>query len=518
MKHTTCYKLIAFVSILSLFLLTPISTHAAFPDAAEYHTVQPGETWGSIAAYYGTAVESIWKTNGVVNPSLLREGMRLFIPEIGQFVGAEVLSFDPGTSVWKTALRTGSSLSTIMLVNGLSNPFAAQSQRLYMPNYQASIVLVPSTPVASDITSTPTADSQPTPLPLTPGNAIITARAGIQGHFSIPDDDRHRVLDMIAYELEFDWVKVQVDWSKIEYAPGMYSVELEQLDLFMDDAFNRQLNILLSIVKAPDWARNTTEEDGPPVDYNLYNEFVKFIVLRYKYKLTAVEIWNEPNLSREWRGGTLSGAEYVRLLAGAYETVKREDGRILVISAGLAPTGTTNDIAIDDRLYLRQMYDAGLGNYVDAVGIHPYGWANPPQIRCCNDPNGPPTHNDHPSFFFLDTIEDYRDIQTEYGDSDHPLWATEFGWGSMDGLGLEVTAEQPFIAYVNQDQQAQYIREAYLMAQNWDFMGPMFLWNLNVATLDGFDINQAAYSILRDIEHPRPAYNALRDMPKIQEE
>jgi hypothetical protein len=326
------------------------------------------------------------------------------------------------------------------------------------------------------------------------------------------------LLDMVAYQLQFTWVKVQVDWSIIEYAPDQYSIELDKLDAFMQDATTRELYILLSVVKAPDWARATVEEDGPPRDYQEYYDFLRFLIERYSYRINAMEVWNEPNLRREWNGAAMSGGEYVRLLSGAYQTIESMDPRITVISAGLAPTGVTNETSIDDRLYLRQMYEAGLAANTDVVGIHPYGWANPPQLRCCNDPSGPPTHNNHPTFFFLNTIEDYRAIQTEFGDSSRQLWATEFGWGTMEGLSLPLPNDQPFFEFVNQEQQSRYIRDAYLMAQQWDFMGPMFLWNLNVATLDGYvDPNQAGYSILIDINHARAAYNVLRDTPKSDE-
>jgi hypothetical protein len=241
-------------------------------------------------------------------------------------------------------------------------------------------------------------------------------------------------------------------------------------------------------------------------------------VQRYRFKLAAIEVWNEPNLGHEWTGDTISGAEYVDLLRGAYDTIKQEDARILVISAGLAPTGVTDGVnSVNDRDYLRQMYEAGVADYADAIGIHPYGWANPPNIRCCNSPDGPPTHNDHPSFFFLNTIEDYRAIQEEFSDSERQLWATEFGWGTMEGLDLPVPEEQPFIGYMGAVQQAEYDRDAFLIGQQWDFMGPMFLWNLNVATLDGYDTNHGAYSLLVEVDRPRLAYEVLRDTPRIND-
>ncbi|NDJ33840.1 MAG: cellulase family glycosylhydrolase, partial [Chloroflexi bacterium] len=362
----------------------------------------------------------------------------------------------------------------------------------------------------------------PEPPPTTPATTglpdeLDTSLIGLQGHFVIPDQ-QDMLLDMSAYDLKVGWVKQQVDWAVIEYIPGDYTVYLGALDGFVNGAFDRNMNVLLSFAHAPDWARTTTDQDGPPTNYEDYYRFVTFILNRYKGKVQAVEVWNEPNLRREWVGAELNGASYVELLAGAYPVIKAVDPSIVVVSAGLAPTGVTSDLAVDDRLYFRQMYEAGVQQHADAIGIHPYGWANPPEVLCCGQPGSGPSHNDHPSFFFLDTIQDYRAIQAEFGDSERPLWATEFGWGTMQSLGLEVPAEQPFFQHVNEQQQAMYIVDAFRLAQTLDYMGPMFLWNLNVATLDGFDPNQAGYSILRDeLDRPRPAYEQLRDYPRSTE-
>ena len=36
----------------------------------------------------------------------------------------------------------------------------------------------------------------------------------------------------------------------------------------------------------------------------------------------AIEIWNEPNIDREWPAGMIYGAEYTQLLAAAYTAIK----------------------------------------------------------------------------------------------------------------------------------------------------------------------------------------------------
>ncbi len=508
--------------VISLLLLTGCgqASGSVAAQSAEFYTVSAQDTWQAIAVQYAVPVTAIWQSNGVTNPRLLHEGQRLLIPETFGPIGENILFTEmiPEAGLWWTALRSGSPPSALMYLNGWSTPAQAHYQNVAAPDMRGHIVAV----------AGGTAINTPTPMPptvqanatdITSSNIPLhRSRLGIQGHFSIPDDQRQRLLDKVAYTLEFTWVKTQVDWSRIEYLPGHYSVELDKLDGFVDDSFNRGLNILLSVVKAPDWARATVEEDGPPTDYTLYYDFLRLLAGRYGNKVAAIEVWNEPNLRREWNGGTLSGAEYLGLLAGAYQAIKEINPNIIVISAGLAPTGVTNEMARNDRLFLREMYQAGLPSYADAVGVHPYGWANPPWSRCCGDSGGVPTHNDDPGFFFLNTIEDYRAIQAEFGDTARQLWATEFGWGTVEGLDIPVPDEQPFFAYVNQEQQGTYIINAFLMAQEWAFMGPMFLWNLNVAGLDGhIDANQAGYSIMIQEDRPRPSYLAIRDYPKTDQ-
>jgi polysaccharide biosynthesis protein PslG len=520
-KLAGLFKRIGVVTFLVFIYPGGSVVHAAPGPQFDLYEVQPGDTGTSIAAQYGITAEALWRANGVINPSQISEGQQLFIPDdAGGHLETSLSTYQVSgeQSIIQAAFQSSNLLSSLLILNGLPSPAQGLGQQIYTADMQA----MPA--VAEQPTPVPTQSQPDAPTPVpgqvedVPSGAILEAKAGIQLHYSVPNNQLQDLLDMTAYDLEFRWVKVQVDWALTEYMQGHYSVELDKLDQFMDSAYNRNRKILLSVVKAPDWARSTTDLDGPPTDYNTYYNFLRFLIQRYRFKLAAIEVWNEPNLGREWTGGTLSGSEYVNLLRGAYETVKKEDARIVVISAGLAPTGISDGVnSMDDRDYLRQMYDAGVADYADAIGIHPYGWANPPEIRCCNSPDGPPTHNNDPSFFFLNTIEDYRAIQEEYGDSDRQLWATEFGWGTMEGLDLPVPEEQPFIGYLGAVQQAEYDRDAFLIGQQWDFMGPMFLWNLNVATLDGYDPNQGAYSILAQIDRPRLAYDVLRDTPRIND-
>jgi polysaccharide biosynthesis protein PslG len=495
-------------------------TAAKEPDQqSTFYAVRGDDTWVSISARFLIPTHDLWASNGIVNPSRLAEGQQIFVPIERPKARGQVLASDRNPALAWVALHGSVPLTSLIMLNGITVPYLRRGEQLAAP-VQQQIAEVPAATVPpAQSTPVPVGPSNPEPTPV-PGTALRRSLLGIQGHFAIQEDERRLLLDKVAYKLEFGWVKTQADWSRIEYSPGQYSVYLDDLDKFVDDAQNRELNVLLSVVKAPEWARGTSDRAGPPTDYNTYYNFLRFLVDRYRGKVQAIEVWNEPNLRHEWANGEpLSGAAYVGLLTGAYDAIKSTDSSITVISAGLAPTGVNNDDAKNDRLYFREMYEAGLAQHTDVIGIHPYGWANPPWARCCVDLGGVPTHNNDPSFFFMNTVEDYRAIQAEFGDSDRKMWATEFGWGTMDGLELDVPPEQPFFAYLDQHKQAEYIVAAFQIAQQWDFMGPMFLWNLNIGALDGaIDANQAGYSILgNEPDRPREAYRTLVDMPKTDD-
>ena len=74
----------------------------------------------------------------------------------------------------------------------------------------------------------------------------------------------------------------------------------------------------------------------------------------------------------------------------------------------------------------------------------------------------------------------------------------------MDTRGWEYARE------VTEAQQADYIVRAFQMGDELDWVGPMFLWNLSLATIWGPEDPTSAYSLLRPDSSYRPAYIALR--------
>jgi polysaccharide biosynthesis protein PslG len=365
------------------------------------------------------------------------------------------------------------------------------------------------TPLPS-ATSAPTFTPEPA-YPLYTGTPIDQEDTGVQIHLHREDLD-----GLMAHleQLGVGWVKSQVSWKLYEPGPGEYDdFRLGELDRLVARAEEAGIRVMLSVAKAPEWSRWTTEMDGPPRDPARFRAFMAFLAGRYQGRVAAYELWNEPNLQREWYGVPLSAAALVELIAAGAEGVRAVDGEAALISAAPATTGVNDGVvAIDDRVYLREMVAAGVTEVVDAIGAHPYGWANRAEATADAPGPGAPSHSNHPSFFFADTLNDYRAILVQGGQPDMAIWVTEFGWGSYQRLERDPPAEVSYMAYVDEWQQALYTMRAYEMAAEMGGLGPMMLWNLNFGPTFGAAYPESAYSLLRPDGSPRPVYRTLATM------
>src|SRR5690606_36100890 len=145
----------------------------------------------------------------------------------------------------------------------------------------------------------------------------------------------------------------------------------------------------------------------------------------------------------------------------------------------------TNDgvTAVADRVFLEQMYQAGIAPFADAIGVHPSGFGNPPDADCCGNNRPAVTGwDDQAAFFFLETLRDYRAIQNRYDDSGAFLWVTSFGWGSAEGINTVLNPDYGYVAFTDAQEQAQYMVRAYQLARDLSYVGPMFLDNLNICS------------------------------------
>lgn len=364
------------------------------------------------------------------------------------------------------------------------------------------------TATAVSPTITPTATPEPPKFPMYEGAPLSPDLIGVQIH--LRDEDQDWLFDHLT-ALGVGWVKVQISWKLYQPAPNEYHAErFAELDAFIDQANVLGIKVMLGVSKAPEWSRPTTELDGPPSDFALFEQFTAYLASRYTGKVAAYELWNEPNLLREWNGRSLNASELVTLIQFGATGVRQHDTQAVIISGAPATTGINDGVtAVDDRVYLQQMLASGVGNIVDAIGIHPYGASNPPDSTTSAPDPVTSSHNNHPSFFFLDTLIDYQTLLTQ-ANINKPIWVTEFGWGTFENIAQTTPLGAEFMLQTSEWQQAEYIARAYELSQTMPTVGPMMLWNLNFAPLLGQDFSESGYSILNADGAPRPAYLTLQ--------
>ncbi|MBC7813065.1 MAG: hypothetical protein H7175_18050 [Burkholderiales bacterium] len=321
-------------------------------------------------------------------------------------------------------------------------------------------------------------------------------------------------------KLETHWIKHQVRWELMEVEEDQ--IDWTVLDIVLPTAHEHGIKVMLSIVTAPDWAREPgvdTSRHGPPADNQDYADFVTAIIERYPGMVHAVEVWNEQNLDREWTSARgLSAANYVALLRTTYQAIKEIDPGIIVISGALSPTGLSDGVrAWDDFTYLEQLIEAGMLNYADCVGAHHNGYNVPPSMTWDNVPNDPtarfrgPFDNPHHSWSFRSTLQTYA-FKIEQAGGDQKLCVTEFGWPSIEDMaGMPAGFE--FAADNTLEEQRDWTIEAINNMQEWDIVWLAFLWNLNYGPQAGWasDNDNVPYSIIGRDWNFRPIYGAFGD-------
>jgi hypothetical protein len=330
-------------------------------------------------------------------------------------------------------------------------------------------------------------------------------------------------------QLGFNWIKQQVQWKIFETQAG--NINFEKLDWIRAEADQQQgVSILLSVLAAPDWAREPGFDAnvvGPPRDNATFARFVGSLADRYcDSSVRAIEVWNEQNLHYEWGNKPISASEYVQLLKEASAAIRAECKSMLVVSGAPTPAGTNRRadgfvLAIDDLEYLKQMIQLGMLNYVDAVGAHPSGYNVPPQATVrdycsiipgtgmANFDAGCNRNSPHRSFTFRSTMEEYRAAVAAVNPN-IPIWPTEFGWAVASPPG------HPNYGYAldnSYQEQAAWTVQAYQMMKDWGWVAAPILWNLNFRVIaQGTEREQ--WGIVNSDWSPLPVYNSLKAMTK----
>jgi hypothetical protein len=294
-----------------------------------------------------------------------------------------------------------------------------------------------------------------------------------------------RDLELIR-DAGFNWVKQSFAWREIE-GTGKGQFDWSISDRIVDQVESvGDLHVIARLDSEPTWAsgqeypndQNVTM--GPPRNLQDYADFCGAVASRYRGRIAAYQVWNEPNLKREWGDAAPDPAGYVDLLEACYRAIKTADPSALVISAGLAPTTRSDNVAMPDTEFLRRMYAAGAQPYFDALGAHGAGYKSPPEkdpgevaadpeYYNRGDPNCP---GEACRIYCFRHVEDLRQVMVDNGDGDKQVVVLEFGWT------IDPRPDSPYAWHaVTEEQQADYFLRAYQYAkEHWQpWIGVMSL-------------------------------------------
>jgi hypothetical protein len=270
------------------------------------------------------------------------------------------------------------------------------------------------------------------------------------------------------------WARVIVPWRSIEGACND-CYEFGDLDRVVQSAQANGIRLILKIDHQPAWSRVVPAENGPPDNPEDYADIISAVVARYgSGAVPAIELWNEPNLSREWGGAVMgpdTAKQYVYMVRRAYEEAKKKDPNITILSAGLAPTGTTDGTAQPDDTYLQWMYTEGLASFTDGIGMIANGFGIPPETPILSDPSRP-----HQSFYFRH-IEQMRNIMVQNGDVNKQAWIMETGYTTDTRPG----SPYAWSAVPDEATKGDYIiRSLQYAKQNWaPWIAVTTVWTLS---------------------------------------
>ncbi|MBN1218017.1 MAG: cellulase family glycosylhydrolase [Anaerolineae bacterium] len=336
---------------------------------------------------------------------------------------------------------------------------------------------------------------------------------------------REEAMRLIS-EAGIKWIRQEFTWEDIEiHGKGdfedrrhePYQSAWAKYDHIVNLADKYDLKIMARLSNPPAWTRALTDTVGtfaPPDHLSDYGDFVEAVVTRYRGRIPAYQIWNEPNIYPEWGEYPISAEEYTQLLKEGYTRVKAVDADAIVVMGALAATieldrvrrydangWPTSPGGLSDVLFLQQMYDAGATPYFDVLAMQGYGlWSGPTDRRM------------QPRVLNFSRPLYIREVMVRNGDAHKPIWLSELGWNAVP----PESNIPPVYGQVSLEQQARYAALAYQrMQKEWPWVGVGFYWFFKQADEREKESNPQYYFRMVEPDFtPLPVYDKIKEQTR----
>jgi len=273
----------------------------------------------------------------------------------------------------------------------------------------------------------------------------------------------------LARAANIGWVRIDVVWYAINPAPGAW--DFSGLDGQVQSAIDNGQQILGILSHPPTWVGGGPNHNGPPLSTAEWSEFVGRVAQKYRGKIAAYEIWNEPDQksgNKEGIGWTRNIEEsplYVDFVHVAAQQIRAQAPGTLVVAPVFQSRNDSDGADNRKRRIFQQIqaatYADGPGsNFIDVASFH---------ANAASD-EGPGTMASVLRSQNLAYLQNYAPSLRN-----RPIWVTEFGWRSNA---------------VGETTQRQRICE-FLRLQTGS-------WNASQTGLDQWDIRRSFIYLLKD--------------------
>ena len=259
-------------------------------------------------------------------------------------------------------------------------------------------------------------------------------------------------------------VRIMVPWAGVQPLHpdtpfGLGKPRWDQLDMVVNAAASRGMGILGVLNSTPMWASESTPLNGEPANFDRFAAFAKSVALRYGDKISAYEVWNEPNSIQFWN--TLDPASYTEMLKKTYTALKEASVQIgsdITVIGGVIGAGKTwPGLTLNPIDFVQGMYEAGAHGYFDALSFHPYNFEWKFSVG-----ESLPWGKDMP-LYQLNQIRELMDSFLEEGEEQVKIWITEYGAPTNK---------------VSEATQAAFVRDLIEFWQTMQGAGPIFLYTI----------------------------------------
>ncbi|GLP77052.1 hypothetical protein TUM20983_41620 [Mycobacterium antarcticum] len=265
-------------------------------------------------------------------------------------------------------------------------------------------------------------------------------------------------------------VRLLIPWAAVE--PTQNKLDWSTVDKTINSAASRGLAVVGTVNSTPAWsvAPGGAALSGRPASPAVYGDFVAKVVTRYISKISAIEVWNEPN-AVTFYSPKPDPAGYVDLLKASYPRIKAVDPSVVVLGGSMGAVVDYGDYAINPVRFLSAMYATGAKNYFDALAFHPYQYTLKfsDGMTVANSP--------------LYQLMQLRQIMIGNGDQAKKIWATEYGQPTSSG---------------GDAQQNAFVTDMLSKWQEMPYAGPMFIYTTRDRTTGSFAADDTFGMFRRD--------------------